>query len=111
VYEADLGREGIPRLRRNALLWIDLEAGNEAGLDAAAELLELPGELVTRLASDPSLADYEELIHVRVVEVSKGDDPAPLPMDAVAGKNWLLARHGSETRLLGFLPGRVQRRD
>jgi hypothetical protein len=59
----------------------------------------LPGELVRRLAGDevrPALADYEELIHVRVVEVSKGDDPAALPMDAVAGKNWLLTRHGSE---------------
>jgi magnesium transporter len=97
--EIDLGLDGMPRLRRNSLLWIDLEAGDDAGLEAAAELLELPGELVTRLSSEetrPSLADYEKLIHVRVVEVSKGEDPAALPMDAVAGKNWLLTRHGRD---------------
>jgi magnesium transporter len=97
--EIDLREERLPRLGADALLWIDLEAGDEGGLEAAAELLKLPDELVTRLASDevrPSLADYEELVHVRVVEVSKGDDPAAVAMDAVAGQNWLLTRHGSE---------------
>jgi Mg2+ and Co2+ transporter CorA len=97
--ELDLADEGLPRLSAKALLWIDLEAGNEAGLDAAAELLELSDELVTRLQDDevrPSLADYEELIHVRVVEVSEEADSAPLPMDAVAGPNWLLTRHGRD---------------
>jgi magnesium transporter len=97
--EIDLTDDGLPRLNSKALLWIDLEAEDEAGLEAAAELLELPQELVDRLGSSearPSLADYEELIHVRVVEVARGDDPSPLPMDAVAGRNWLLTRHGSQ---------------
>src|SRR5688500_4467544 len=50
--EIDLREERLPRLGADALLWIDLEAGDEGGLEAAAELLKLPDELVTRLASD-----------------------------------------------------------
>ena len=50
----------MPRLKSDALLWIDLDAGDEAALEAAAELLELPDGLVERLGSDeirPSFAD------------------------------------------------------
>ena len=97
-HEVDLA-DGMPRLKSDALLWIDLDAGDEAALEAAAELLELPDGLVERLGSDeirPSIADYEDLIHMRVVEVARGDDPAALAMDAVAGRNWLLTRHGAE---------------
>jgi len=97
--EVDLAREGLPRLGAKALLWIDLEASDAKGLEAVAELLELPDDLVERLKCDeicPSLADYEDILHVRVVEVVDDGGCRPLAMDAVAGPNWLVTRHGSD---------------
>ena len=99
---ATIGRwiwaEGIPRLRRNALLWIDLEASDEAGLEAAAELLELPAELVTRLSSeDVRLARRLRGPYPRAHgRGQQGRRPGRATHGRSSGRNWLLTRHGSE---------------
>jgi magnesium transporter len=96
--EIDVGREGLPELGNQALLWIEIVGGDDVGLEAAAELLELPDDLLRRLRSDelrPSLADYEQFLHVRVVEIAD-EKLVPVAVDAVAGENWLLTFHGSD---------------
>jgi Mg2+ and Co2+ transporter CorA len=77
------------------LLWLEL-AGDDADIDAASELLKLPDDRPGRLANAdprPSLADYEDCLHVRVVDLASRDGLAPVAVDAVAGRNWLLTIH------------------
>jgi Mg2+ and Co2+ transporter CorA len=88
----DLAVEGLPKLTKAVLLWLELH-GDEADVETAGELLNLPDELVRQLRSadlQPTLADFEDCLHVRVVDLTVGARIVPVAVDAVAGQNWLL---------------------
>jgi magnesium transporter len=90
--EVDLNDDGLPKLKGNMLLWIDLTDKNREHLETAARLLDLPPELVRALEDDepqPTLVDYKDFLHVRVVDLSD-QELVPVALDAVAGRNWLL---------------------
>jgi Mg2+ and Co2+ transporter CorA len=93
--EVDLAVEGLPKLTKAVLLWLELN-GDEADVETAGELLNLPDELVRQLRSadlQPTLADYEDCLHVRVVDLAVAETLVPVAVDAVAGQNWLLTIH------------------
>ena len=88
----DVGRDGLPKLDDGVLLWLDFD-GAEPEIEAVAELLALPENLPRRLLSDekrPSLAQYDDCLHVRVVDLTNDRRRRPVALDAVAGRNWLL---------------------
>jgi Mg2+ and Co2+ transporter CorA len=93
--ETDLTEESVPKLDDEVLLWTELN-GEDVDVSVVAELLKLPDDLVSRLRTGelaPSLVDYEECLHVRVVDLTNGEALVPVAVDAVAGRNWLLTIH------------------
>jgi Mg2+ and Co2+ transporter CorA len=114
--ELELSPESVSRLQDDQLLWIDVEpAHGEPPLDETAAVLELGEELRAAVASDalqPSLTDYTDVIHLRVIDIVDGNTLRASPIDCVIGKNWVLTvhRHGgaSHTSLIESFKGETE---
>jgi Mg2+ and Co2+ transporter CorA len=111
------------KLRDDQLLWIDLDTRDRPAIDAIAAAVGLDSSDTTRLARAPTRVDltqYEDHIHVVLVAMetaAKGADtqdvatdttltsgdptPASLPVDILAGRNWVLTVHDGPFAAIG----------
>jgi magnesium transporter len=94
--EVTLG-DALPRLKKNQLLWIDLEAPSEQDLDgvaAALDLQELSGQQFLGEGQRPQLRDFGEYFQFNARAVkSDGRSVDEVEIGCVAGRNWVLTVH------------------
>jgi Mg2+ and Co2+ transporter CorA len=85
--------QSLPRVGRQALLWIDLERPNEDEVDAVADRLELPDEprrLLADPGDEPKLTDFGEYLHVLVFAPASSDGRGLCRIACLVSERWIV---------------------
>lgn len=93
VQEVANWTNGLPRIGRSAILWIDLEHPPAETLDDLAAELDLADETRARLDEDvvrPSLADHGEYLHVCAIGLSDPVERRLTRVDCLVSERWLV---------------------
>jgi magnesium transporter len=98
--EVDLEESVIKRLTDRQLLWVDLAGDDEAELRRIADLFGLERQSVQNLLDPigPRVDVLENYFEVDVVALTA--DERAVPMDVLAGKNWVVTVHHEEVDFL-----------
>jgi magnesium transporter len=98
--EVDLEESVIKRLTDRQLLWVDLAGDDEAELRRIADLFGLERQSVQNLLDPigPRVDVLENYFEVDVVALTV--DERAVPMDFLAGKNWVVTVHHEEVDFL-----------
>ncbi|MDP9244891.1 MAG: magnesium transporter CorA family protein [Chloroflexota bacterium] len=98
--EVDLEESVIKRLTDRQLLWLDLSGDDEAELRRIADLFGLERQSVQNLLDPigPRVDVLENYFEVDVVALTV--DERAVPMDFLAGKNWVVTVHHEEVDFL-----------
>ena len=92
--EIELDASAIKRLTDRQLLWVDVSGDDEGELRRVGELFALEPQSIRNLESpigQPRLDILERYFEVNVVAI--GDDERPVPMELLAGPNWVITVH------------------
>jgi Mg2+ and Co2+ transporter CorA len=85
--------EGLPRIGRSALLWIDLERPQPELLDDLARQLELEDETRRRFENRrqrPALSDHGRYLHVTVIGLVDSADRELACVECLVSERWLV---------------------
>lgn len=85
--------QGLPRIGRSSVLWIDLEKPDEETLDELADKLGLEEETTRRLKSEsrrPQLADHGEYMHVTVIGIVDSESRVLTKVECLVADRWLV---------------------
>jgi magnesium transporter len=121
----DLATETLPAPGKRRLVWIDVDARDGEALAALVPHLDLSPRLLDRLADGgerPELVQYPDHVHLSIrtldqgeparAEPGAGPDRDPVPLDLVAGKDWVLTVHEGAVpaidRILDGIEGETQ---
>jgi magnesium transporter len=90
----------IKRLTNRQLLWVDMSGDDEGELRNIAELFALEPQSVQNLLEPigPRFDVLDDYFEVNVVAL--GDDEQAVPMDLLAGPNWVITVHHEEPDFL-----------
>jgi magnesium transporter len=98
----------VGSLSDRRLLWVDVKGDDEAELQRVAGLLNFERESVHSLLNPigrPRLNVLGEYFEINVVALD--DDDSPLPLDLLAGRNWVATVHRSAVPFLDELRDRL----
>lgn len=111
--QVDLDRKLVDTLGEHQLLWIDIDARAEAGIEAFREAVELPEEVAGLLASDDNtgrLLRFPDHVLLRLVAMQPAEaagsrtaeaaEVTSAPIDIIVGKNLVITVH--EGRIKAF---------
>lgn len=96
-------RQGIPRIDRSSVLWVDLEDADADQLDALAEGLKLPPSAMYRLGegeSLPGLADHGSYLHVTAIAPSNSESRELQRIECLVAERWLVTAHDAPLEVL-----------
>jgi magnesium transporter len=95
VDELDAWTEGIPRLGRSSVLWIDLERPDEADIDRLGELLGVRGVRVAEVAehTEPLLRDHESYLEIVAFAPSDDDSRELTFVMCLVAERWIVTIH------------------
>jgi magnesium transporter len=99
--EIELDAAAIKRLSDRQLLWVDVSGDDEGQLRRVGELFALEPESIRNLENpigQPRLDVLERYFEVNVVAI--GEDERPVPMDLLAGPNWVISVHHQKADFL-----------
>jgi len=99
--EIELDASAIKRLTDRQLLWVDVSGDDEGELRRVGELFALEPQSLRNLENpigQPRLDVLERYFEVNVVAI--GDDERPVPMDLLAGPNWVISVHHQKADFL-----------
>jgi magnesium transporter len=99
--EIELDEAAIKRLSDRQLLWVDVSGDEEGQLRRVGELFALEPESIRNLENpigQPRLDVLERYFEVNVVAI--GEDERPVPMDLLAGPNWVISVHHQKADFL-----------
>ena len=99
--EIELDAAAIKRLTDRQLLWVDVSGDDEGELRRAGDLFALEPQSIRNLENpigQPRLDILEHYFEVNVVAI--GDDERPVPMDLLAGPNWVISVHHQKADFL-----------
>ena len=99
--EIELDAAAIKRLTDRQLLWVDVSGDDEGELRRVGELFALEPQSIRNLENpigQPRLDVLERYFEVNVVAI--GDDERPVPMDLLAGPNWVISVHHQKADFL-----------
>jgi magnesium transporter len=98
--EVDLKESLIKRLTDRQLLWVDVSGDDEAELHRVAELFGFERQSLQNLLEPlgPRVDLLDAYFEVNVTALS--DDERAVPMNFVAGKNWVVTVHHEEVDFL-----------
>lgn len=99
--EIELDASAVKRLTDRQLLWVDVSGDGEGELHRVGELFALEPQSIRNLESligQPRLDVLERYFEVSVVAI--GDDERPVPMDLLAGPNWVITVHHQRAEFL-----------
>ena len=105
----DIARLSVEAVDDDQLLWIDLDASDTDALDMLRRALRLPDETWEAVAEEPREADAfnrDGAIEVIVLALATDLSDAPVPLQVLVGKNWVVTRHAGP---MSFLDGRRER--
>jgi Mg2+ and Co2+ transporter CorA len=92
--DVDTLEEGVSRIRRNHLLWVDAKHTDDGELAAIAETLEITEGARARLdhgERPPGIVDDPTYLHVTTCVPASGDEL--LQVDCLVGEDWLVTIH------------------
>lgn len=107
-------------LGEHHLLWIDLDARDEARMDALREAVGLPDETMRLLADDRASAElirYPDWVHLRLVAMQPQDraekgpstaQPQSAPIDVVVARNTVVTVHAGEIAAFDAFLGHIR---
>ena len=99
--EIELDAAAIKRLSDRQLLWVDVSGDDEGQLQRVGELFALEPDSIRNLENpigQPRLDVLERYFEVNVVAI--GEDERPVPMDLLAGPNWVISVHHQKADFL-----------
>jgi magnesium transporter len=99
--EIELDASAIKRLSDRQLLWVAVSGDDNAELRRVGELFALEPQSIRNLENpigQPRLDVLERYFEVNVVAI--GDDERPVPMDLLAGPNWVITVHHQKVDFL-----------
>ena len=99
--EIELDAAAIKRLSDRQLLWVDVSGDDEGELRRVGELFALEPQSIRNLENpigQPRLDVLERYFEVNVVAI--GEDERPVPMDLLAGPNWVISVHHQKADFL-----------
>ena len=99
--EIELDASAIKRLTDRQLLWVDVSGDDEGELRRVGELFALEPQSLRNLENpigQPRLDVLERYFEVNVVAI--GEDERPVPMDLLAGPNWVISVHHQKADFL-----------
>jgi magnesium transporter len=102
VDEIDDWREGVPRLGRSSMLWIDLEQPGEEEIRRLVELLELTG-LRTEdpiCGGTPRLRDHGKYLDVTACAPSDGTNGELVSVRCLVSEHWVVTIHEEPLQIL-----------
>jgi len=86
--------EAVPRIKRSAILWIDLEQPTGEDITRLVDQFDLDpvvAEDLRRGLDEPRLADHGEYLHVTVIGLS--DERETTSVDCLVSERWLITLH------------------
>ena len=93
----------FPRIRRCAILWIDLETPDEHELESLVDQLDLTGEAVQRLAhpgGEPHLSDFGSYLHVTAFAPSSTRGRDLRRISCLVSERWIVTAHDAPLEVL-----------
>ena len=109
--QVELERSLLDGLEKRQLLWVDLASRDVVAINAARDVLELPGEVTELLASDEPIARllrYPDRVVIRLVAMQPIDgDESPAedarqlsttPIDIIVARNVVVTVHDARVR-------------
>lgn len=99
--EIELDASAIKRLTDRQLLWVDVSGDDRGELRRVGELFALEPQSIRNLEhpiGQPRLDVLERYFEVNVVAI--GDDERPVPLDLLAGPNWVITVHHQKADFL-----------
>jgi magnesium transporter len=85
------------RIANDALLWVDLEDGEEADHDtlrASLGLGERPAAVLEEAPKESGAAVLDDVVDVVVLAPVSGPDEPPSPLRILVGRRWVVTQHG-----------------
>jgi magnesium transporter len=109
----DILDEGLVDVEGRRLVWIDVDTRSDADLVPLGHRILLSPGLTERLGrptGGPLVRQYPDHVHLSVVSLEPGEDPAVV--DVVAGHDWVLTVHDGTlpaiARILGGIEGETR---
>lgn len=96
-------QDGLPRLGRSSIVWIDLEHPGDGEIRQLAHLLELTDETVERLregGAGAQLLDFESYLHVIAFAPSGAGDRTLQRIVCLVSKHWIVTVHDAPLEAL-----------
>jgi magnesium transporter len=103
VDEIDDWAEGVPRLGRSTVLWIDLERPDAEELARLADVLELPdlrADGVMREGGGPALRDHGTYLEVTAHAPADGERSALTPVRCLVAERWVVTIHDEPLEII-----------
>jgi magnesium/cobalt transport protein CorA len=94
--------EGVPRLGRSSVLWIDLEQPDEAEVERLAELLDLGRVNASELIEhkEPRLRDHESYLEVTALAPTDGERSDLTALTCLVAERWIVTIHERPLEIL-----------
>jgi Mg2+ and Co2+ transporter CorA len=105
----DIAQRSVESIDSDQLLWIDLEAPDDAELETLRHALRLPDDTWKAVSAEPTKADafnHEGAVEVVVVALAEDLGDEPVPLQVLVGDAWIVTRHAGP---MEFLENRRER--
>ena len=103
VNELDDWTDGVPRLGRSSVLWVDLERPDEAEVEHLAQKLDLSSESAARLTEQskkPQLRDHESYLEVTACAPSDDESRELIGVTCLVAERWIVTIHDGQLACL-----------
>ena len=96
VNDLDDWTDGVPRLGRSSVLWVDLERPDEAEVEHLAQKLDLSSASTARLTEQskkPQLRDHESYLEVTACAPSDDESRELIGVTCLVAGRWIVTIH------------------